>query len=333
MNAKDNICSYIAKNKKVACDQLAQTPYGFCNGHKSTVQGMTARGAYEAEQKKLAEKQASSQNSEKTEKSRKSEEDSKQNEEKPTRPSDEKVRSSGTDRRSSNDSRRSPSKQSEKPKRRQRSEDDEDDEENNHGKYLLSRSQGGYATLGELKKMTSRGGSRQNEDKRLKQSDDRKPRSENFSSRKPNDDKKSSTSDKTKKLPAARSQGSIPKTQAVDTPRMIKLKIKKNSFGHFEDTTTHIVFDPKSKSAFGVQLASGKLRDLDENDIEICRRNKWKYVEPDPDDDSDDDSYGNISQSEEEGSDSEESEESEDEDDETEEEDEPEEEEDYYDDE
>jgi len=71
------------------------------------------------------------------------------------------------------------------------------------------------------------------------------------------------------------------KTKKPRRKRQIKTKkIKPNHFGRYEDTDSHIVFEPASKRAYGVQLPNGDLGALTANHIAICNKNGWGYVPP-----------------------------------------------------
>lgn len=56
-----------------------------------------------------------------------------------------------------------------------------------------------------------------------------------------------------------------------------KKVIRKNQWGKYEDPDSHIVFDPVSKVAYGVQDSSGKVFALSEHHIRICQVNGWDY--------------------------------------------------------
>jgi hypothetical protein len=64
----------------------------------------------------------------------------------------------------------------------------------------------------------------------------------------------------------------------VEPKKVTKKTIKPNQWGRFEDPDTGIVFDPKSRTAFGVQNhKTGKVESLSEKHIAICKKYKWKY--------------------------------------------------------
>lgn len=82
--------------------------------------------------------------------------------------------------------------------------------------------------------------------------------------------------------------------------------VKKNSWGNFEDSETHIIFDPYKKCAYGVQDPSGKILSLGKREIKICEENGWKYM-------LDEEEENESEESEDESEEDDESEESEDE--------------------
>jgi hypothetical protein len=61
---------------------------------------------------------------------------------------------------------------------------------------------------------------------------------------------------------------------ATSTKRKV---IRPNKWGRFEDIDTHIVFDPFNKTAVGVQLANGKMKKLEDEHVELCKKHGWKY--------------------------------------------------------
>lgn len=62
-------------------------------------------------------------------------------------------------------------------------------------------------------------------------------------------------------------------------PMIVKRVITANKWGRFEDRETGIVFDPDSKSAYGIQnRKNGRVDPLTKREIEICNRYKWKYT-------------------------------------------------------
>ena len=78
-----------------------------------------------------------------------------------------------------------------------------------------------------------------------------------------------------------RAKASRPK--AARKPAVRKKVIRPNFWGRFEDTETHIVFDPTTKCAYGVQDATGKVLALTAKHITICERNGWNYNAPEVD--------------------------------------------------
>lgn len=57
-------------------------------------------------------------------------------------------------------------------------------------------------------------------------------------------------------------------------------KITRNKWGNYEHNETHIVFDPKSRNAFGVQRKNGDVYSLGPDDVKVCINNGWDYVLP-----------------------------------------------------
>jgi hypothetical protein len=57
-------------------------------------------------------------------------------------------------------------------------------------------------------------------------------------------------------------------------------KIKPNIWGRYEDLDTHILFDPTTKQAIGVQNRNGTVSALGKKHISICKKLGWKYRVP-----------------------------------------------------
>jgi hypothetical protein len=66
-------------------------------------------------------------------------------------------------------------------------------------------------------------------------------------------------------------------TSVVNNKAIRKKVIRPNFWGRYEDPDTRIVFDPKTKSAYGVQESTGKVSALKQEHIDICKRNLWTY--------------------------------------------------------
>lgn len=74
-------------------------------------------------------------------------------------------------------------------------------------------------------------------------------------------------------------------------PAIRKKIIRMNHWSRFEDTDTHIVFDPTTKCAYGIQEPTGRVSALKPEHVEICQRNGWNYNVPyNSDDESEEDS-------------------------------------------
>ncbi len=75
---------------------------------------------------------------------------------------------------------------------------------------------------------------------------------------------------------------SIKRTSPVIGKRFLSnkkkiLRLKKNKWGRYEDKSTNIIFDPKSRAAYGMQLKDGGIAPLTNDAINICKRNSWNY--------------------------------------------------------
>jgi len=60
----------------------------------------------------------------------------------------------------------------------------------------------------------------------------------------------------------------------------VPMRIRKNKWGNYEHTDTHIVFDIKSRLAYGIQHKNGDIYSLDSDSIKICTKNGWGYFVP-----------------------------------------------------
>lgn len=69
----------------------------------------------------------------------------------------------------------------------------------------------------------------------------------------------------------------VTKTSVLAHPTSVVKKIKRNQWGNYEDTDTHIVFNPRTKAGYGVQDRSGKVVALGPKQIELCEKYGWKY--------------------------------------------------------
>ena len=56
--------------------------------------------------------------------------------------------------------------------------------------------------------------------------------------------------------------------------------VKKNSFGNYEHVETTFVFDNVTRKVIGKQNKNGKIDSLDDADIELCHKYKFKYNLP-----------------------------------------------------
>lgn len=61
-------------------------------------------------------------------------------------------------------------------------------------------------------------------------------------------------------------------------PSVVKKSIRRNQWGNFEDPDTNIVFNAKTKAAWGVQdHKSGMVTALKEKHIALCKKYGWRY--------------------------------------------------------
>jgi len=115
----------------------------------------------------------------------------------------------------------------------------------------------------------------------------------------------------------------ILKKVSTPIPKPIRtIRLRPNSWNRFEEPETHMLFNPATKSVYGVQDPTGKVNALSSSDIYICKSNKWKYdiIEDSSSSESEEYSEETDDESEEEESEEEESEEEESEEEESEEE-------------
>ena len=53
--------------------------------------------------------------------------------------------------------------------------------------------------------------------------------------------------------------------------------VRKNKWGHFEETKTSIVFNPRTRKACGIQRANGSVGPLTKRDIRTCVNKGWDF--------------------------------------------------------
>jgi len=58
------------------------------------------------------------------------------------------------------------------------------------------------------------------------------------------------------------------------------IQIRKNKFGNYEHFETRIVFDKNNQNAIGTQNTNGKIDTLTQEDIEQCKKYKFKFQLP-----------------------------------------------------
>ncbi len=63
--------------------------------------------------------------------------------------------------------------------------------------------------------------------------------------------------------------------------RYRKKKIPPHKFGYYEDPKTHIVFDPNTRQAFGIQdHETGEVYALNDRAMDLCEKYRWDYTLP-----------------------------------------------------
>lgn len=75
-------------------------------------------------------------------------------------------------------------------------------------------------------------------------------------------------------------EDSVPKAVKLVQSTLQPVCIKKNSFGNFENAETGFVFDKITQKVIGKQNKSGAIDALNDSDIEVCNKFKFKFVIP-----------------------------------------------------
>jgi hypothetical protein len=86
------------------------------------------------------------------------------------------------------------------------------------------------------------------------------------------------SSAKTKKTERATASIDVVKKLTADIP---VIPIRRNAYGNLEHPETGLVFDRKTETVIGKQQDDGTIADLTDEDIEACKRFKFKYTTPD----------------------------------------------------
>lgn len=73
------------------------------------------------------------------------------------------------------------------------------------------------------------------------------------------------------------SESSVLKKISQVAPR---LHISRNSWGNYEHQDSHLVFDRDERVVIGKQLSDGNIADIDDDDIETCKKYKFEYRLP-----------------------------------------------------
>ena len=58
------------------------------------------------------------------------------------------------------------------------------------------------------------------------------------------------------------------------------IPIRRNTFGNLEHSETGLIFDRVTETVIGKQQTDGKIKELTEEDIELCKKYKFKYTIP-----------------------------------------------------
>lgn len=95
---------------------------------------------------------------------------------------------------------------------------------------------------------------------------------------KPKVEKKTETKEKPKKADRAIASVDVVKKLTADIPA---IPIRRNAHGNLEHPETGLVFDRKTETVIGKQEDDGTIADLTDEDIEACKRFKFKYAIPD----------------------------------------------------
>jgi hypothetical protein len=86
---------------------------------------------------------------------------------------------------------------------------------------------------------------------------------------------------KTEQQPEVEKSSPI-KQQKLGKPRKTVTRTKRigpNRWGRFEDPETHILFNPATKCAYGIQKSNGEIATLTSSHIKICKHNGWDYTD------------------------------------------------------
>lgn len=85
------------------------------------------------------------------------------------------------------------------------------------------------------------------------------------------------TSIKTEKKSVPLPKSGVLKTIQSQAPI---IEIKRNKFGNYEHTESHLIFDKDDRMVIGKQLSDGSVEDITDEDIEICKKYKFSYKLP-----------------------------------------------------
>ena len=66
-------------------------------------------------------------------------------------------------------------------------------------------------------------------------------------------------------------------TKPIEVVNILGVTIKRNKHGNFAHTTNNIVFDMKTRKAYGHQLENGEVCELSDEEMALCRDKGWSY--------------------------------------------------------
>jgi len=95
-----------------------------------------------------------------------------------------------------------------------------------------------------------------------------------------NDDTKTESKPVQSKTVKSAVASSIPAVLVKVAEKAGTPEIRKNKFGNYEHFESGIVFNNETKMAIGHQNANGKVDSLTDNDVETCKKYKFKYTLP-----------------------------------------------------
>ncbi len=93
--------------------------------------------------------------------------------------------------------------------------------------------------------------------------------------------------DEVTKSPPHKSLNKKPPKKIIKKSDNCVTRVRQNRWGNYEHLPTQIVFDYKTKTAYGIQHNNGKVYPLLREDMKVCDKYGWKYQTYVSDDESD----------------------------------------------